>query len=199
MSHSNLLDRTRSILAIIDVQEAFRPVIPRCELLAARIVDLVRGCSLLNVPIVVTEQYPKGIGHTAAEIRNALGHNVPVIEKTTFSAWASEGFREQLRSDVRDQVILCGIETHICVGQTAQELIENGFTVHVVEDAVASRVEADKETGLKRLFGLGAVPTSVEMALFELARDSRDPVFKDIQSIAKCRADIASVERAVGT
>ncbi len=171
-------------------------MIPRFELLTLRIAELILGCRLLKVPALVTEQYPAGLGHTAAEIMGELGETVPVFEKSTFSAWGTEAFRAELRRLGRSHVILCGIETHICVGQTARELLREGFAVHVVEDAVASRLETDRETGLKRLYMDGALPTTVETALFEMTRDSKHPLFKDIQKISKYRADAASADEA---
>ncbi len=185
MSHPKLLDPTNSALIIIDVQEAFRSVIPDFEEIAPRIATAVNGFGILGVPILVTEQYPKGLGHTAAEIALSLPDSCPIFEKTTFSSCGSAEFSKKLDELDVNQVLLCGIETHVCVSQTAHDLIDAGFEVHILTDCVSSRFAHDKEAGLSKMYASGAEPSSVEMALFELMRDSTHEKFREIQAFIK--------------
>jgi nicotinamidase-related amidase len=126
--------------------------------------------------VLATEQYPKGLGHTAAEVGL---HDEPVIEKTVFSAVRAEGFG----LDGRDQVVVCGIETHVCVSQTVHDLLADGVEVHVPADAVGSRHRLDYELGLERLQRAGAVVSSVESVLFELLGRAGTPEFKEVQKL----------------
>jgi nicotinamidase-related amidase len=185
MSHPKLLDPTNSALVVVDVQEAFRNVIPDFEEIAPRIATAVNGFSLLGVPILVTEQYPKGLGHTAAEIALSLPDGCEVYEKTAFSSCGSVEFAKKLDELDVHQVVLCGIETHICVNQTAHELLEAGFEAHLLTDCISSRFHTDREAGLTKMYASGAVASSVEMALFELMRDAKHEKFKEIQSLIK--------------
>ena len=172
-----LLERDRAALLIVDVQEGFRPY--------ASFPDVTRSCAklvgagrILGVPIVATEQYPKGLGHTAPEVGLA---DEPRIEKTVFSAVRAEGF------DLggRDQVVVCGIEAHVCVSQTVHDLLDEGVEVHVPADAVGSRHAIDYERALPRLERAGAVVTTVEAALLELCERAGTPEFKEVQALIK--------------
>lgn len=183
--NSKLLEPLITALIVIDMQEAFRGAIGDFELTASRIASAVRGFRILNIPILVTEQYPKGLGRTAEEISYSLPDDFETIEKTAFSAWQSPLFVERINSLCTRQIVLCGIEAHVCVNQTAHDLLENGFDVHLLTDCVASRFEHDKQAGVNKMFASGVIPSSVEMALFELMRDSMHPNFKEIQAIVK--------------
>ena len=136
--YTSLLSRDRVALAVIDMQESFRRIIPDFDAVAERIAKAVQGAALLKVPIVVTEQYPRGLKRTAIEIATHL-NGAPVLEKTCFSSVGADGFAEHLESrDVR-QVLLCGIEAHICVTQTTLDLLSRGFEVHLLIDCITSR------------------------------------------------------------
>ena len=185
MSHAKLLDISKAALLVVDVQEAFRGVISDLEPIASRISVAVRGFQILGRPVFVTEQYPKGLGHTVSEIGEVLPADVKLIEKTAFSACGAAGFSDALREAGISQVAVCGIETHICVNQTVHDLIDHGFDVHILTDCVASRSEHDKQTGLSKMFASGVVASSVEMALFELMRGSTHYKFKQIQRLVK--------------
>lgn len=185
MPHPSILDPDSAALVVVDHQEAFRGIIDRFDEVTASIVRAVKGFGILGLPVFVTEQYPKGLGHTVWEIVNALPDNAKIVEKTVFSSCGAAGFENGLREKNILQVVLCGIETHICVNQTAHDLLDNAFQVHVLTDAVGSRFPVNKEAGLRKMFGSGAVPSSVEMALFELMRDSKHGKFKEIQAIIK--------------
>lgn len=185
MAHRNILDISRAVLVIVDVQEAFRSAIPDFALIASRISIAVRGSEILDIPVIVTEQYPKGLGRTAEELLFGLEKEVPIIEKSTFSACGAAEFVEKLHELKRDQVVLCGIEAHVCVDQTAHDLLDQGFDVHLLSDCVASRFEHDKQAGLAKMYASGVVPSSAEMALFEIMRDSRHQHFRVVQELIK--------------
>ncbi|MFL6467311.1 MAG: hydrolase [Pyrinomonadaceae bacterium] len=185
MAHPNILDPKNCALVVVDVQEAFRTVIPQFEQIAVRISNAVRGFNLLGIPILVTEQYPKGLGPTVEEISLSLPEGTEVLEKKSFSACGYAPFRKILEQFDVNQIVLCGIETHVCVGQTAHDLLDVGFDVHVLTDCVASRFEHDREAGLSKMYGSGVDPSTVEMALFELLRDSGHDKFKEIQGLIK--------------
>jgi nicotinamidase-related amidase len=176
----------QSVLAIVDVQEAFRSAIPDFALVASRIALAGRAFSILGVPVLVTEQYPKGLGRTAEEILLSLPDGgTEYIEKSAFSALGAEVFVERLKSFGANKVILCGVETHVCVLQSSLDLIEQGIEVHLLTDCVASRFEHDKQAGLARMASGGVVSSSIEMALFELMKDSKHEKFKEIQGLIK--------------
>ena len=185
MPHTKILDRNSCALVVIDVQEAFRAVIPQFEQIAVRISTAVRGFQILGVPVIVTEQYPKGLGPTVEEIALSLSESAARIEKKAFSACGANSFRRTLEQLEVGQVVICGIEAHVCVSQTAHDLIDDDYDVHVLTDCVASRFEHDREAGLSKMYGSGVDPSSVEMALFELMRDSGHEKFKEIQALIK--------------
>jgi nicotinamidase-related amidase len=170
-----LLDRGRAALVVVDVQEGFRPYESFAGV-ASSCAKLVAAARILGVPALVSEQYPKGLGHSAAE----LGlEDEPRIEKTVFSAARAEGF--DLAG--REQAVVCGIETHVCVSQTVHDLLAKGVEVHVPADAVGSRHQLDYERGLERLEEAGAVISTVESALFELLERAGTPEFKEVQRL----------------
>jgi nicotinamidase-related amidase len=170
-----LLERNRATLIVVDVQEGFRPYASFAGV-ADACSKLVQAARILHVPRVVSEQYPKGLGHTAPEVGL---EDEKVIEKSVFSAARAEGF--DLKD--RDQAIVCGIETHVCVSQTVQDLLEHGVEVYVPADAVGSRHGIDYERGLERLERAGAVVTTTEAALFELLERAGTPEFKAVQKL----------------
>jgi nicotinamidase-related amidase len=176
------LNLSRAILVIVDLQKAFATAIPNFEAIAQRATIMVQGCKLLGVPIIATEQVPEKLGETVAPVRSALGDLRP-LPKTAFSACNAEGFAEQLA--MRDQILLCGIETHICVNQTALDLLSMNRQVHLLTDAIGSRFPQDHQAGQTRMFSAGVIASSVELALFELMRDSRHEHFRAIQKLVK--------------
>jgi nicotinamidase-related amidase len=178
------LDRSRTVLAVIDVQEAFRPAVLDFDEVARNTAVLVQGARRLDVPVLVTEQYPKGLGSTVPEVAEHLGGIAP-LQKMCFSAIDADGFHARLSETERDQVLLCGIESHVCVNQTAEDLLADGFEVHVATDAVSSRTERNRDLGLHKMEQAGAHLTSVETALFELLRAAGTPEFKDVQRLVR--------------
>lgn len=185
MSHSSILKIKKAALLVVDVQEAFRGAIPEFASVASRASMAVRGFQILGVPVLVTEQYPKGLGPTAEEIRLALPDDFESFEKTAFSSCGADAFVKQLKKLNTKQIVICGLETHICVSQTAHDLLDRGFQVHVLTDAVCSRFDQDKRAGLAKLKQSGVIPSSMEMALFELLRDAKHEKFKEIQNLIK--------------
>ncbi len=185
MSHPNLLELGKTALVVIDIQEAFRHAVNDFSLMASRASTVIRGFQVLEQPVIVTEQYPKGLGRTAEEILFSLPPDFEVMEKTTFSSCGAAAFIEKLEATGTKQVVLCGLETHVCVNQTAHDLLDRGYQVHLLTDAVASRFDADKIAGIAKMQMSGVVPSSVEMALFEMMRDSKYEKFKDIQELIK--------------
>jgi nicotinamidase-related amidase len=162
-------------LVVVDVQEGFRPY-ASFTAVASACGKLVRATRLLDVPRVHSEQYPKGLGRTVPEV--GIEEERP-IEKTVFSAARADGF------DLlgRDQAIVCGIETHVCVSQTVHDLLDGGVAVHVPADAVGSRHAIDYERGVERMERAGAVISTVEAALFELLGSADAPEFKAVQKL----------------
>ena len=179
-----LLDPGATGLMVIDVQERFRPAIPEFASMVAGCVRLVRTFRILGLPIFVTEQYPRGLGPTVPEIREALGE-AAIPEKTVFSSFGCGGIPEALQAAGIRSVLVAGIETHVCVHQTVHDLLAAGYTVEVAADAVQSRHAADREIALKRMERSGAVLTATEMAAFELMRDARHPRFREVQALFK--------------
>jgi nicotinamidase-related amidase len=171
----SLLARDRCALVVVDVQEGFRPYDSFAGV-AESCAKLVQGARVLELPALVSEQYPKGLGHTAREVGLQDERR---IEKTVFSAVRADDF------DLggRDQAIVCGIETHVCVSQTVHDLLEKGIEVHVPADAVGSRHPIDYERGLERMERAGAVVSTVEAALFELLERAGTPEFKAVQKL----------------
>jgi len=175
-----VLDRERAALVVVDVQEAFRQAVGEFDAVAASTAILVQGARALGLQIVVTEQYPRGLGETVPEVARHLD-GVPRLEKLVFSARRASGF------DLggRDQALVCGIETHVCVNQTVHDLLDDGVEVQVATDAVSSRSAANRRAGLAKMEGSGAVLTSTEMALFELVGSAGSDEFKQIQALVK--------------
>jgi nicotinamidase-related amidase len=170
-----------SRLLIVDVQEKLLPLIPVAERLVHNCRRLLDGAKIVSVPAFATEQYPKGLGLTKAQLAERLG---PIPDKDCFSCvpvldW---GTASELTDD-RDQIVVAGMETHVCVLQTVLDLIAGGFRVHVPADAVASRSEMDWQIALERMASSGATITTVESVLFEWCRQAGTPVFKEIQKL----------------
>lgn len=171
-------------LVMIDFQERLFPVMHEKEKLLRNVVKLARGAVVLEVPVIVTEQYPKGLGPTLPEIKEVLPGIRP-IEKACFSCCDEESFDKSLEALGHRQVLVAGIEAHICVYQTAMALLRAGYQVQVVGDTVSSRDPENKMVSLSSLGAAGVAITTVEMALFELLRVGRGDKFKQISEIVK--------------
>lgn len=179
-----MLTIENTVLVVVDVQGKLAGLMYRKEGLFENLSRLIKGAGLLQIPIVLTEQYPKGLGPTAPELVELMP-GVKPIEKITFSCCGNNEFLQTIKALGRKQLLLTGIETHICVYQTAIDLLNAGFEVQIVTDAVSSRKLSNKRIGLERIKMAGAIPTSTEMALFELLRIAEGEKFKEISKIVK--------------
>lgn len=173
-------DRHESVLVVIDIQEKLLPKIPNAAQLVHNVKFLLQAARLLEVPVLVTEQYPKGLGHTVAELQPFLPS--ATIEKTNFSCWPVESFQEALQAVNRRQLVLVGIETHVCVLQTALQAVHERVCFLPV-DAVGSRGATDADIALRRMEAAGAILTTTESVVFEWLGSSGHPQFKAISKL----------------
>ncbi|HVF48559.1 MAG TPA: hydrolase [Pyrinomonadaceae bacterium] len=185
MRHENILDAGQSALVVIDMQEAFRRSISDFAETAARIALVAHAAQLLKVPVIVTEQYPKGLGRTAGEISAVLPAGWEPVEKTAFSSCDAQQFVARLAETGARQVIVCGIEAHVCVNQTTHDLLARGLQVHLLTDCISARAPHNRQAALSKMQQSGALLSTTEMALFELLRDSAHEQFKAIQKLIK--------------
>jgi hypothetical protein len=169
---------------VIDIQERLFPRMDGKEELLRRSLILLEGLQLMEVPVSVTEQYPRGLGHTIPEISQALPSFFP-IEKLAFSCCDEPDYRSTIDHTGKRTVVICGIEAHVCVLQTVLDLLEQGFRPVVAADCTASRNPGDKLVALERMRQEGAVVTTCESILFEMARVSGTPLFKSISRLIK--------------
>ncbi|HEX8708435.1 MAG TPA: hydrolase [Pyrinomonadaceae bacterium] len=185
MQHRNTLELSQTVLAVIDMQEAFRASISDFTETAARIALVAHAARLLEVPVLVTEQYPRGLGPTADEIKTVLPADLEIIEKTAFSSCGARGFVAGLEEARARQVLICGIEAHVCVNQTTHDLLARGLQVHLLTDCISARAPHNRDVAFAKMQQSGAIPSSTEMALFELLRDAKHEQFKAIQKLIK--------------
>jgi len=173
-----------SALLVIDLQEKLMPAIHDGSRVLDQSRKIIQVANLLKLPILVTEQYPKGIGSTCTDIKQALG-DVATIEKMTFSGCGAESFWPKWEQIKRHTAIVCGVETHVCVQQTVLDLIERDQQVLVLADAVGSRRERDYELALQRMHDAGAAITTTESVIFELLGRAGTPEFKEVLKLVK--------------
>jgi nicotinamidase-related amidase len=185
MTHPRVLERDASVLLIIDVQEGYRGHTIEHDRMVRSVRRLLEAATLVRVPVIATEQYPKGIGHTQPEIAGEFPADCRVIEKMSMSCCGQPAFVDHLRALDRAQVVVCGIEAHACVNQTVHDLLDRGYTVHVPYDAISARFEVDLRVGWEKLIGSGAIPSTVEMACLEWVRTAEAPEFKAIHRLIK--------------
>jgi hypothetical protein len=181
------VSRDRAVLAIVDIQERLLGALPeeRRASIVERALVAVETALVLGVPVLVSEQYSKGLGPTVAPIRERLGDAFAPVEKLAFSCGRSPGFREALENTGRRQVILCGVETHVCVLQTALDLQREAFEVFVAADAVASRRDLDRDVALALLRQAGVVVGTTEMFAFQMLECAGTDEFKKVARIVK--------------
>ena len=176
--------RDKAALAVIDIQERLLPVMHEKDRVVRNSVRLIQAAAILNVPILVTEQYRKGVGVTVPEVAAVIPGFAPV-EKLAFSCCGADGFVQSLRGKGVSDVILCGIEAHVCVTQTCLDLLDEGFRPFVVTDAISSRTVENHQSGIARMRDAGAVIVSSEMILFELLGRAGTEEFKQILPLVK--------------
>jgi len=174
-----MLTRADALLLLVDFQVRLLPSIHGAEGLLERTARLIRGAHLLGLPILVTEQYPLGVGPTDEKLIKVLGEAYRPIVKATMSCMGEPLFRQALQACGRRQVILCGIEAHVCVYQTAVDLLAVDYEVHLAADCVSSRREHDLEIALRRMAQSGCTVSTHEMAIFEMLQVSGTPEFKE--------------------
>jgi len=180
------LDADQAMLLVIDVQSKLLPLIEGRQEVTFQIQQLLRGVRIFDLPVLATEQYPEGIGSTVPPVAELLtGSSAPVLEKDAFSACGDDQVREALRRIDRPQVIVCGIEAHVCVLQTTLDLVSMDHRVYICADAVGSRRRLDWQWGLSRMQQAGAVVTTTESALFELCERCRTARFKQLLGLIK--------------
>jgi len=179
-----ILNKDNSILVIVDMQDKLAAVMDQKEKVILNTLHLIETAKLFYVPMVITEQYPKGLGHTIYDIKEALPVYQP-FEKATFDCCKEEGFLRKLKSLKRTHIILVGMETHVCVLQTCLSLLKEKYTVHIVSDAVCSRRKDDYFTGREFMRDAGAVITCTETVLFQLLEKAGTPEFKMISNRIK--------------
>jgi nicotinamidase-related amidase len=181
---SKLLKPEQTALLIIDIQERIIPVINNYQMLVDNTIKLIKGFKILGLPIYFTEQYPKGLGPTTRLITEELGELKP-FDKMSFSCSGAGELFDELKKKNISQIVICGIEAHVCVQQTVLDLIENKFQVNLAADAVSSRKVMDYRTALERMRNHGAEITSTESILFELLNVCGTPQFKEISKLVK--------------
>ena len=174
----------QSVLVMIDVQSRLFPAMNGKDQLLTNLVKAVKGFQLLGLPLIVTEQYRKGLGPTLPELSEIMPTFNP-IEKRAFSCCGDDSFLDELKRIKRKQVIVCGIEAHVCVYQTCRDFLDLGHEVFLLTDAVSSRNSDDKQLAIRVLESMSVQLRSVEMALFELIHTSLHPKFKELTSIIK--------------
>ena len=179
-----MLDIENTVLLIVDIQGKLAHLMDRKAFLFKNVQKLIKGVQILGVPILWVEQNPRGLGPTIPEIASLLPDIEP-ISKMTFSSCRNDGFVQALNDLDRKQVLISGIETHICVYQTAADFVEMGYEVYAVADAVSSRTLENREIGLQKMRDAGVGVTSVETALFELLKVAEGDQFRDIIRIVK--------------
>ncbi|WP_153730817.1 hydrolase [Sporosarcina obsidiansis] len=179
-----MLQKEQTVFVLVDVQGKLAQIVNESEVLHDNLQKLIKGLQVLEVPILWLEQYPDGLGKTSESLSSLLEGQEP-IAKMTFSAVGNEEFMKQLESSGRKQVLIAGIETHICVYMTAADLVNQGYEVEVIEDAVTSRTKENKQIGLEKMKGLGIPATCVETALYELIGEAGTDEFKKVLKIVK--------------
>lgn len=184
MGMPTMLTTDNTVLIVIDIQDRMFRVMHSKERFLQNLVKLIKGAQVLDIPVILTEQYPAGLGSTLPEI-NELLPDIKPIEKLCFNCYDEERFRQELELLNRQQVLIAGIEAHICVYQTAMSLLQSGYEVQVVVDCIASREPENKEVCLTKMSHAGISPTTTEMALFELLKVAKGEKFKQISNIVK--------------
>ncbi len=179
-----MFDPENSVLVVVDIQGNLAQLMDDKDQLFSNTQILIQAAQSLDIPVIVTEQVPEKLGQTIPEIAYHVDTST-IVEKESFSCCGSFEFLQSLNSTDRDQVIICGIEAHVCVFQTVADLLEHQIPVQVVVDAVSSRTSENRAIGLERMKAIGATLTSTEMVLTELLRTSTHPKFKEILKLIK--------------
>jgi len=179
-----MLKADNAVLVVIDVQGKLATLMHEREAFYDAVVRMIRGAQVMDLPILWNEQIPEKLGLTIDQVKEALQDSEPLVKKH-FSCCGNEAFQRKLEETGRKQVLLVGMETHVCVWQTAQDLLDQGYEVYIVADGVSSRSAANKEVGIRAMMQAGARITCVEMALFEMMHVAEGDQFRQLIKIIK--------------
>ncbi len=185
MRHESILRRNDTLFLIIDVQQKLLPVVADSEEVLKYSTIIAQAAGILDIPLIISEQYPKGLGNTVESLLEAAPVSRIVLEKTTFSCMQNPELAKAITTSMASQVVICGIEAHICVCQTALDIAATGTQVHILSDAVSSRKIANKTNTLARLSRFGINVSNTESALFELLTEAGGEAFKTISKLIK--------------
>ena len=180
----NTLNAENSLVLIIDIQERLVGALDK-DIVVSKAVKVASAANALSIPVVVTEQYPKGLGNTVEPLKAVLPENTEIVEKTSFNTLLEDGMKERIASYGKKQIVIFGIETHICVHQTAAALLEEGYEVYVIKDACASGNKYEFKQGIEAMHQNGVKVSCVEIALFEWLKGAKNPKFKEVQALIK--------------
>ncbi len=184
MAKKTGIDRDKLALVIIDIQDKLFPNIHEKENVVENVIKLIEFSKIIGIPIILSEQYPRGLGGTLNEIQQVLDEYQP-HEKTTFSCCGENGIEDKLLELGATTIAITGIECHVCVFQTTRDLLTRGYDVHVISDGVSSRISENKKVGLDRMRVLGATISSTEMFMFEVMEKAGTQEFKDVAPLLK--------------
>ena len=185
---NKMLDINNSVFIIIDLQERLLKSVKNNNIIVKNANSMLKGCGVLNIPAIITEQYPNGLGHTdECILLQALTQQAKIIEKTTFSIMQTPAIKEYFLSLKKKQVIICGVETHICVLQSVIDLLNDGYEVFVIDEASSSYSDTDHKTAIEYMKTIGAKIWTIEMLLFDFVQSSKHKDFKEIQNIVKAK------------
>ena len=183
--HPSLLNRDTSVLIVVDMQEPFLGVIHGRDALTSNVVLLCQAARVLQIPVIATVQYAQRMGPVVPEIAQTLGEQTAPINKLSFSCAESPEFQKALLAAGRHQIVVCGVETHICVSQTAHDLLHAGYRVHVAADGVSSRTLEKHKLGMERIRDAQIKPCAAEAVVYEWLREAGTPEFKEILNLVK--------------
>lgn len=183
--HPALLRHEDALLVVVDMQEPFLRHIHERERLIAQVTLLLQASVILRVPVVPTLQYEEKMGNVIPEIAKKFPAQCVPFDKLSFSCAGSESFLSEIKRSGRRQIMLCGVETHICVSQTAHDLITLGYQVHILNDATSSRSESNSQAGLRKMAQAGTIMSSVETAIYEMMVEAGTPEFRQINNLLK--------------
>ena len=179
-----MLSKENSLVIVIDIQEKLVSALEK-DTVVSNASKIIAAANHMEIPVLVTEQYPKGLGETVSDLKSVMPQNTEYVEKTYFNALLEDGFLEKIKSFGKKQIVIMGIETHICVYQTASALIDEGFEVFVVKDACASRKKYEFKQGIEAMKDNGVKISCIEMVIFEWLKGAKNPKFKEIQALIK--------------
>jgi nicotinamidase-related amidase len=182
--HPALLPRENTVLVLVDIQDKLLPYVAEKEKVVENIRMLIKFADIMNIPIVFTEHYPKGLGSTIPEISGVLRTYIP-IEKVIFSCFGAPRFRSKLKELKAENLMVAGIESHICIEQTVLDALNSGYQVHVIEDAISSRTTKNHKIGVKKMRQFGAIISSTEMAMYEIMERADTKEFKEVLKLVK--------------